>query len=151
LDQTTLVAKIFELGKIGIRTAMIPISIVFTRNPILYRSMSTTSKPRFEWLVMLPDKPNALAKRLEIRPTHLENIEPDVQRGSVVLGGAYLSEQPVEGQTPDMLGSAMIFVADSKEEVLERIKHDIYATSGVWDVDKVNIWPFRSAIRKEKE
>jgi len=130
---------------------MVPICRTFARLSPLYRSMATSSKPRLEWLVMLPDKPNALAKRLEVRQTHLENIDPDVQRGSVVLGGAYLSEQPAEGQTPDMLGSAMIFVADSKEEVLERIKHDIYTTSGVWDIDKINIWPFRSAIRKEKE
>jgi hypothetical protein len=79
--------------------------------------------------------------------THLANIEPDHKRGFWVLGGAYMAEPPVEGSTPRMLGSAMLAVADSKEEVLEKIRNDVYATSGVWDVDKVQIWPFRSAIR----
>ena len=34
------------------------------------------------------------------------------------------------------MGSVMVAVADSKEEVLERLKADIYATSGVWNFDK---------------
>ena len=29
-------------------------------------------------------------------------------------------------------------VADSKEEVMELIKKDIYYTSGVWDLEKVS-------------
>jgi hypothetical protein len=34
-------------------------------------------------------------------------------------------------------GSAMVAYASSKEEVLERLKEDIYAKSGVWDFSKV--------------
>jgi len=52
-----------------------------------------------------------------------------------------------EGETPPMIGSSMVFVAESKEVVLERIRKDIYTTSGVWDVDKVQMWPFKSAVR----
>jgi hypothetical protein len=29
---------------------------------------SSAAKPKIEWLVMIPDNPNALAKRVEIRP-----------------------------------------------------------------------------------
>jgi hypothetical protein len=46
-----------------------------------------------------------------------------------------------------MIGSALVIVASSKEEVIERLKSDIYGSSGVWDIDKAQIWPFRSAIR----
>ena len=63
------------------------------------------------------------------------------------MGGAYMSSPPLEGQTPPMIGSALIVVASSKEEVIERLKNDIYTTSGVWDVENVQIWPFKSAVR----
>lgn len=34
-------------------------------------------------------------------------------------------------------GSAMVAVASSKEEVVEKLKADIYAESGIWDFSKV--------------
>jgi hypothetical protein len=34
-------------------------------------------------------------------------------------------------------GSAMVAYASSKEEILETLKKDIYADSGVWDFSKV--------------
>lgn len=46
-----------------------------------------------------------------------------------------------------MIGSVMIAHAATKEEVIERLKKDIYTTSGVWDWDKVQIYPFKSAVR----
>lgn len=46
-----------------------------------------------------------------------------------------------------MMGSAMIFVAESEEEVKERLKGDVYTKEGVWDVENAQIWPFRCAIR----
>ena len=42
----------------------------------------------------------------------------------------------------------MLFGAKTKEEVLERMKKDVYVTEGVWDLSKVQIYPFRSAVRK---
>jgi len=53
----------------------------------------------------------------------------------------------VEGEAPSMLGSTLIAVAETREEVLEKIRSDVYAKEGVWDVEKLQIWPFRSAIR----
>jgi uncharacterized protein len=58
-----------------------------------------------------------------------------------------MSSPPVEGETPPMIGSALIVVAATREEVVQRLKDDVYSTVGVWDMDKVQIWPFRSAIR----
>lgn len=40
-----------------------------------------------------------------------------------------------------MNGSAMLAVAESAEVVLEHLKRDVYCTSGVWDLDKVQIYP----------
>jgi hypothetical protein len=47
-----------------------------------------------------------------------------------------------------MKGSAMLIGAKTKEEVIERVKKDVYVNEGVWDVDSIQIIPFRSAIRK---
>ncbi|KAK0284082.1 hypothetical protein LTR35_005796 [Friedmanniomyces endolithicus] len=63
------------------------------------------------------------------------------------MGGASLDEPVKEGEGPKINGSVMIAVAESKEEVLDKIKADIYYKSGVWDVENINIFPFKSAIR----
>lgn len=58
-------------------------------------------------------------------------------------------EEPVkEGEAPKMKGSAMLIGAHTKEEVLERLKKDVYVEGKVWDWEKVQIIPFKSAIRK---
>jgi uncharacterized protein len=79
---------------------------------------------------------------------HLQNVSNDSASGFWLFGGAYFSEVPKEGQNPPpIIGSAMLAYAESKEAVLEKLKQDIYTKSGVWDWDKVQIYPFRSAVR----
>ena len=101
----------------------------------------------YEYLVQIPDFPNALEKRLAVRPQHLKDITPKVEAGKVVLGGAMLSKQPKQGEQPDMLGSCMIIKADSEEEVREMLENDIYAKGGAWDVKNMKIWPFKTALK----
>lgn len=59
------------------------------------------------------------------------------------MGGALLSEVPQDDEPSSLkfVGSTLIAVATSKEEVIETLKNDIYAKSGVWDVDNVS-WLF---------
>lgn len=54
------------------------------------------------------------------------------------LTGAYLEDVPKEGEPMKIQGSAMVCVATSKEEVIEKLKNDIYGKSGVWDFSKVS-------------
>lgn len=107
-------------------------------------NMSTSNK---EWLAIIPDKPDSLQKRLAARPLHLEKVQPRVKVGQVVLGGATLDEQPTVDGTPAMNGSVMIFKADTEEEVRTLIENDEYTKNDVWDIEKMKIMPFRSAIR----
>jgi hypothetical protein len=54
---------------------------------------------------------------------------------------------PKEGENPPpIIGSVMLALAESREEVLEKLKKDIYSEREVWDWSKVQIHPFRSAI-----
>jgi uncharacterized protein len=78
---------------------------------------------------------------------HLADAESEFKRGFWVVGGPYLTEQPVEGRVPSILGSTLIAVADTKQEVLDRIRLDVYTKEGVWDLEKVQIWQFRSTMR----
>jgi hypothetical protein len=81
-----------------------------------------------------------------------------------------LEDTPKEGSPLKINGSVMMAVASSKEEVMEKLRSDVYADKGVWDMDKVSflmirfkrkrvkvrvlmceeqiqIFPFKSAIR----
>jgi hypothetical protein len=76
-----------------------------------------------------------------------------------------MEEAPKEGEPLKLNGSALMTYAASREEVLEQLKNDIYATSGVWDLSKVwprvppvrdhsnplqvQIYPFKCAFRRE--
>jgi len=110
--------------------------------------MATTTAPeKFEWIVILPDQPGKLAKRMEIRPKHFEGLKPNIDNGFWKMGGALLEEVPKEGEALKIQGSAVIALASSKEEVLEVLKNDIYAKNDVWDLSKVQIYPFKCAFR----
>ncbi|CAL5873893.1 uncharacterized protein PFLUO_LOCUS8176 [Penicillium psychrofluorescens] len=109
--------------------------------------MSAPAKKEF--LCILPDKPGAMAKRVEVRPAHLEGIKPLVAAGKVVAGGAMLNSHPAEGESPSFKGSMMLAVAETEAELHELFANDIYGTSGVWDLEKAQIIPFKSAVRQQ--
>jgi hypothetical protein len=67
---------------------------------------------------------------------------------SYISAGAMLEEPTQEGQTPKMKGSACLIGAKTREEVVERLKGDVYVTGGVWNLEEVQIIPFKSALRK---
>ena len=75
-----------------------------------------------------------------ISSDHLSNLQPNVDAGLWVLGGASLDEPLKAGEAPKINGSVMLAQADTKEEVLEIIKKDVYATSGVWDESRVSFF-----------
>ncbi|KAL1994287.1 hypothetical protein VTN49DRAFT_2956 [Thermomyces lanuginosus] len=102
-----------------------------------------------EFLAIIPDKPGALQKRLEVRPTHLANLKPLIENGTIVAGGAMFNDRhPEEGETPAFKGSMAIYQAESIEEVRNLLSQDVYAREGVWDLEATTIVPFRSAVRQ---
>nr|WHA27463.1 putative Ycil-like protein [Sesquicillium sp.] len=100
-----------------------------------------------EWLVIIPDYEGALQKRLAVRADHLADLKTDPE-GFWLLGGAMLEEPIKEGETPKMNGSVMLIRGSSREAVEERLKQDVYFKGEVWDWEKVQIIPFKSAVRK---
>ncbi|EFQ98852.1 hypothetical protein MGYG_01867 [Nannizzia gypsea CBS 118893] len=101
--------------------------------------MATSAPSKKEWIVMMPDKPGMLEKRVEVRNTHLQNLGPILESGFLKMGGSTLDQHPAEGENPPpMNGSALVVAAESVEEIREILSKDIYATSGVWDVDNLS-------------
>lgn len=49
-----------------------------------------------------------------------------------------LEDVPQEGEPLKLNGSAFIAVANSREEVLDELKKDVYTANGVWDMSKVS-------------
>ncbi|KAK3325791.1 hypothetical protein B0H66DRAFT_599933 [Apodospora peruviana] len=112
--------------------------------------MSSSDAPRkYEWLVVVPDFPGALDKRIDARPLHFAGLKPKLESGVYQMGGAILDEVPVDDQPSSlkMCGSTLIAVAESREEVISILKKDIYTEKGVWDVDNAQMWPLKCAFR----
>ncbi|PBP21733.1 YCII-related domain protein [Diplocarpon rosae] len=120
------------------RLSVIPTSKIPTVRKSI-RTMASASAPeKFEWLVIMPDQPGKLAKRMEVRPDHFEGLKAGVDRGFWKMGGALLEEVPKDGDGLKIQGSAMVALASSKEEVIEQLKADTYARNEVWDFSKVS-------------
>lgn len=60
------------------------------------------------------------------------------------MGGATLSRPPEnETEQLEIAGSAIIARASTAEEVINVLKEDVYYVTGVWDWDKLQIYPVR--------
>ncbi|KAJ5766163.1 uncharacterized protein N7511_003779 [Penicillium nucicola] len=102
--------------------------------------MATVAKKK-EFLCIMPDRPNALELRKKVKGGHYEGIQPLISSGKLVDGGAIFEEHPQQGKDSQFLGSVVVYTGENIEEVRELINNDIYARSGVWDLERVQIYP----------
>ncbi|RFM28054.1 YciI family protein [Deminuibacter soli] len=80
---------------------------------------------------------NALQRRLDIRPKHLDRMRVEKEKGTFIIGGAQLNE---EG---NMFGSMLIIELADEEAAQDWIQDDPYVTGQVWE--HISITPFRVA------
>ncbi|KAF8418579.1 hypothetical protein EV426DRAFT_618722 [Tirmania nivea] len=111
--------------------------------------MSTPTKPvQYEWLCVMPDQADALPRRLAVRENHLVHMKSLSDGGKVSYGGIMLARPTLPSETPiPFAGSALILLASSKEEAIATLKADPYSAGNVWDWDRAEIYPFRTALR----
>lgn len=79
----------------------------------------------------------ALERRMQVRPAHLENVKELKIKGRYFVGGALLNE------AGKMIGSAMIVQFETPEALQEWLNNDPYITGKVWD--RIEIKPFKVA------
>jgi hypothetical protein len=41
----------------------------------------------------------------------------------------------------------MVVRAAAREDIIALLRNDIYVREGVWDLDKIQLWPFKAAFR----
>ncbi|HKV55751.1 MAG TPA: YciI family protein [Candidatus Binataceae bacterium] len=80
------------------------------------------------------DGPDGAALRPKVRPAHLENLKPLLERGQMVLGGPFT----------DGSGSLMVVDMDSEAEAREFARTDPYTVQGVFE--RVEVKPFRKVV-----
>ncbi|KAI0821125.1 hypothetical protein BC629DRAFT_1458448 [Irpex lacteus] len=61
------------------------------------------------------------------------------------MGGALVSPDTLESDQKKLVGSGMMFEAESADALRKILEEDIYWTSNVWDKEKIVILPFLSA------
>ena len=81
--------------------------------------------------------PEALERRMKVRPDHLEKIAMLKKKGNFLLGGAILDENEM------MIGSMIVYEFPNRSALDESLKNEPYITSGVWQ--KIEIRPYRLA------
>ena len=109
---------------------------------MLFRRFSTARRLAQQYLIIAEDvaESHILERRMDVRPAHLNSVEAQVAAGKCIMGGAMLNDgKPI--------GSALILEANDATEVRKMIKEDPYVTEGVWDVNKIQIIPFKLAIK----
>jgi uncharacterized protein YciI len=67
---------------------------------------------------------------------------------SLTNAGAIFEKHPVEGEPALFRGSVVVYAGESEAEVRKIIENDIYATSGVWDLEKTQIIPVGLIYRR---
>jgi uncharacterized protein YciI len=80
------------------------------------------------------DGPNGAALRPTVRPAHLENLRPLVERGKVLIGGPFT----------DGSGSLMVIEMENEAEAHEFARNDPYMKQGVFE--RIEVRPFRKVV-----
>ncbi|OLY82694.1 Protein YciI [Smittium mucronatum] len=84
--------------------------------------------------------PQALERRLEVRPAHFTNARKLVDQGVLISGGALLDDDATANAGKGQFqGSFLILSADSPADVMKIIENDVYVTNKVWDLSTVKI------------
>lgn len=97
-----------------------------------------------EYNVIVYDKPNT--DRSKVRPQHVADIPANVPNPIRSAGAIYKDEAKTQ-----FAGSAFHLVANSREEIIEFLKKDVYYREGIWDIDNVVINPIGVAVRLPKK
>jgi uncharacterized protein len=81
---------------------------------------------------------NALARRMEVRPSHFEYVAKLKASGNFIMGGAILND---DGQ---MIGSTLFLQFETHDELDQYFENEPYISGKVWE--QVRFFPFRMAV-----
>ena len=112
--------------------------------------MAAVNPDKREWFLQVPINPGTLEKRLALRKQHIEDALPKVEQGIITLAAAILSKPTEDGDNKDMVKAIATVVAKTEEEARNILADDVYTKEGIWDADKIEVYPLRTGIRVQK-
>ncbi len=80
----------------------------------------------------------ALQRRMNVRPHHLDGVHELKANGNYIAGGAILDHQG------KMVGSVMMVQFETDEQMEAWKNNDPYVTGGVWET--IDVKPFKQAV-----
>jgi uncharacterized protein len=86
------------------------------------------------------DRPNAVARRMELRPDHLKHLE--ALGDTLVLAGPFLAENG------DMVGSIVVIEAETLDAAKQSFARDPFMIGDLFD--SITIKPWKLGINKTK-
>ena len=93
-----------------------------------------------QFALVAHDRPNAVARRMEIRPEHLKHLD--------ALGEALLLAGPFLNDAGEGVGSIVVIEAASLDEARAMFGRDPFVTQGLFD--SITIKPWKLTINKLK-
>lgn len=123
------------------------ISLLPAGRNVIFQPFSTSPGvnapvPQTEFLIVIPDFPDTAAARTKAKPGHIRDATPLIDSGIITYFGVTLSD--ADAVNGPINGSAIVMKANNEAEVRAYLKDDEYTKLGVWDVEKAQIWRFRS-------
>ena len=89
-----------------------------------------------QYLVIAYDHENALDKRMEARPAHVEGTQKLMAEGKIVSACALIEDEK-------MVGSSVVTNFDSEEEFEAWLENEPYVKGNVWNMEEIQIVPIK--------
>ncbi|OMJ24749.1 hypothetical protein AYI70_g1367 [Smittium culicis] len=81
---------------------------------------------------------NCFERRMKVRDSHLKKLKPLLDNKTVVFGGALVGSG-TNDSTTTMIGSVLVFRAETEANVRSILESDLYAKNNVWDMSTLEI------------
>ena len=89
-----------------------------------------------QYLVIAYDNENALDKRMDARPEHVEATQRLMREGKIISACALVENE-------SMVGSSVVTNFANDDEFNDWLENEPYVKGGVWNMDEIQIVPVK--------
>ncbi len=94
--------------------------------------------------IIAEDAPGSLARRIEMRPAHVERLKALQEAGRLVLAGPHPAIEAEDPGPAGFTGSLIVAEFASRDAAIAWAAEDPYALAGVYA--RVSVKPFRKTL-----
>lgn len=89
-----------------------------------------------QYLIIAYDYEDALEKRMESRPAHVEGTQKLMAEGKIVSACALIEDDK-------MVGSSVVTNFENEDEFDEWLVNEPYVKNGVWNMEEIQVVPIK--------